>query len=86
VRCHGFGLGLRSAGLGCRLVGKRFPLPDLVGLFDGFLADVAGWTRRCSVRFLRATQAIAATSRINATTTTTIQTIVLVVMSARRIG
>jgi hypothetical protein len=39
---HGFGLGLRSAGLGCRLVGKRFALRDLVGLFDGFVADVAG--------------------------------------------
>src|SRR4029077_19448322 len=37
----GFGLGLCCAGLGCRLVGKRFALPDLLGLFDGFLADFA---------------------------------------------
>ena len=42
MRCQGFGLGLRSAGLGCRLVGKRFALPPFVGLFDGFVADVAG--------------------------------------------
>jgi hypothetical protein len=30
------------AGRGCRLVSKRFALRDLVGLFDGFIADVAG--------------------------------------------
>jgi hypothetical protein len=41
VRCHSFSLGLRCAGLGCRLVGKRFALAHLVGLFDRFLADVA---------------------------------------------
>lgn len=29
-------------GLGCQLVSKRFALLDLVGIFDGVVADAAG--------------------------------------------
>ena len=43
-------------------------------------------TRRCWVRLLRATHAIAAMARIAATATTTIKTMVLVVMSTPWIG
>lgn len=42
MRGHCFGLGLRSARLRCRLVGKRFALPNVVGLFDGIVADLVG--------------------------------------------
>ena len=43
MRCFGVGLGLGGAGLGRSLVGERFALPHLVGLFGGFVADVAGF-------------------------------------------
>jgi hypothetical protein len=52
-----------------------------VGLLDGLIADVPGLNAAVLVRFLRATHAMAAMSRIAATATTTIKTMVLVVMS-----
>ena len=42
MRGLGVGLGLSGAGLGRGLVGERFALPHLVGLFGGLIADVPG--------------------------------------------